>query len=96
MVLARWAGLWGVCGGPRRQPSPWPGPPAPAPGPRDCGGCGAMASGRSPSVNFQWTAVLPRLYLLLVGVTDFATLGSRVILPRLLCSKFNCCAPFLP
>lgn len=32
-------------------------------------------------VNFQWTAVLRRLYLLLVGVRDFATLGSRVILP---------------
>ena len=63
--------------------------------PRGAAVMGHRQLGSLRPVNFQWTAVLQRLYLLLVGVRDFATLGSRVILP-VFCSKFNCCTPFLP
>lgn len=85
------------CRGLSRVPLPAARDPTPTPGPAGRWRCWRDGQpGAVRPVNFWWTAVLLRPYLLLVGVTDFATLGSGVILPRLLCSKFNCCAPFLP
>lgn len=80
-VLLSWLCHASGSGRPSEAPLPAARPCHCLPGPETTAVTCRCWPGALGPVNFRWAAVLPRLYLPLVGVTDFATLGSRVILP---------------